>query len=40
MVLDEIPVLQFDKLVLGDPDQFQLSKSNLDELQVQFEIKI
>jgi len=33
MVLDEIPVLQFDKLVLGDPDQFQLSKSNLDELQ-------
>jgi len=32
--LGEIPILQFDKMVLGDTDQFQLSKSNLDELQV------
>lgn len=32
--LDEIPILQFDKIVLGDPNQFQLSKSNLDELHV------
>ncbi|XP_025192531.1 protein regulator of cytokinesis 1-like isoform X2 [Melanaphis sacchari] len=31
--LGEIPILQFDKMVLGDPNQFQLSKSNLDELQ-------
>jgi len=32
--LGETPILQFDKMVLGDTDQFQLSKSNLDELQV------
>lgn len=32
--LGEIPILQFDKMVLGDPSLFQLSKSNLDELQV------
>ncbi|CAI6342896.1 unnamed protein product [Macrosiphum euphorbiae] len=31
--LGEIPILQFDKMVLGDPNEFQLSKSNLDELQ-------
>ncbi|VVC45498.1 Hypothetical protein CINCED_3A022767 [Cinara cedri] len=31
--LGEIPILHFDKLVLGNPDLFQLSKSNLDELQ-------
>lgn len=34
--LGETPILQFDKMVLGDPNQFQLSKSNLDELQVLF----
>ncbi|XP_022180990.1 protein regulator of cytokinesis 1-like isoform X6 [Myzus persicae] len=31
--LGEIPILQFDKMVLEDTDQFLLSKSNLDELQ-------
>ncbi|XP_025411967.1 protein regulator of cytokinesis 1-like isoform X2 [Sipha flava] len=31
--LDEVPILQFDKMVLGDPSEFRLSKSNLEELQ-------
>lgn len=32
--LEETAILSFDKLVLGNPSQFILSKSNLDELQV------
>ncbi|XP_050442181.1 protein regulator of cytokinesis 1-like isoform X2 [Adelges cooleyi] len=31
--LEETAILSFDKLVLGNPSQFILSKSNLDELQ-------
>lgn len=37
--LGENPILQFDKMVLGDANEFQLSKSNLDELQVNYEIQ-
>lgn len=32
--LGEKPILQFDKMVLGDSNEFQLSQTNLDELQV------
>lgn len=38
--LGEVPIFQFDKMILGDPDKFLLSKSNLDELQVQHTIHI
>lgn len=39
MNLGEVPILQFDKMVvLGDPSRFQLSKSNLHELQVTFTV--
>ncbi|VVC42520.1 Hypothetical protein CINCED_3A018181 [Cinara cedri] len=31
--LGDIPILQFDKMVLGDPNQFQLSGSNMHALQ-------
>lgn len=40
VALEEIPILQFDKLVMGDSKNFQLSKSNLDELQVKHIIKM
>lgn len=38
LTLGEVPILQFDKMVVGDPNQFQLSKTNLDELQVKLNI--
>jgi len=38
--LEEIPILQFDKMVLGDPNKFQLSRSNLDELRVKLKAQI
>lgn len=41
MTLGEVPILQFDKMVvLGDPNLFQLSKSNLHELQVKFSLNL
>jgi len=38
--LGETPILQFDKMVLGDPNKFQLSKLNLDELRVKLKLLI
>lgn len=38
--LGETPILQFDKMVLGDPNKFQLSKLNLDELRVKLRAQI
>lgn len=34
--LGEVPILDFDVMVLDAPDQFQLSKSNMDKLQVKY----
>jgi len=38
--LGEIQFLQFDKIVLDDPNKFQLSGSNFDELQVKLKPQI